>query len=50
MINVPMNGRIMNPACLKTGGGRSSRTASRKQRSNRKASRKNKKSRRSNRK
>jgi hypothetical protein len=47
MINVPMNGRIMNPACLTTGGGRKSRKASRK---NRKASRKNKKSRRSNRK
>jgi len=39
MINVPMNGRIMNPACLKTGGGRN---ASRK---NRKASRKNRKNR-----
>lgn len=26
MINVPMNGRIMNPACLKTGGGRKRRT------------------------
>jgi hypothetical protein len=42
MINVPENGRIMNPACLKTGGGRKgsrkgSRSASRK---NRKASRK----------
>lgn len=49
MINVPMNGRIMNPACLTTGGGRrrSSRKASRKQR---KSSRKNKKSSRSNRK
>ena len=41
MINVPMNGRIMNPACLKTGGGRrrKSRKASRK---NKKASRKSK--------
>jgi hypothetical protein len=41
MINIPMNGRIMNPACLTTGGGRKSRKASRK---NRKASRKNRKS------
>jgi hypothetical protein len=47
MINVPMNGRIMNPACLKTGGGRKSRKTSRK---NKKASRKNRKASRKNRK
>lgn len=46
MINIPMNGRIMNPACLTTGGGRKRRGS----RKSRKTSRKNKKSRRSNRK
>jgi hypothetical protein len=51
MINVPMNGRIMNPACLTTGGGRRRSSKSRKaSRKNRKTSRKNKKSRRNNRK
>ena len=39
MINVPMNGRIMNPACLTTGGGRKRRRSNRK---NKKVSRKTK--------
>jgi hypothetical protein len=46
MINIPENGRIMNPACLKTGGGRKgSRKHRKNSRKNKKASRKNLKNR-----